>query len=1142
MLVDLMISLCFTLIFVSLFFGIWLYKNDYLDLQSGNIPVVLRPESIPIILFLLIIWLPQLNLRNESSNSYVNKIDAIKHVEEEIQITHNDNNVACVQSPSECYQASLVNVPDINKQTIINTRINDNTESLYFTESSKVHYLDLALLRSGNPYVESLNVSNQRYLHNVAYIDQSSNTLITVDPYRGLESYGDGLWKQYSIDQTNNVLNLRRNNFIHTPRVTDRSYPYGFAIDKNKKYIYVNQSVNNSFQSVIKVYDYETGEEHPDAEIETEDLYIKGLENRVNQMYPTKLQVHGDYLYFLTDRRVMRYKLYDFENPKFNEDDLELVAMGDAFSRINSYAIDTYSNEILILLQGTYESSNNQLHGVLKTSISSLNNSITVKSYDHKDGTAKYFNANKEFLSNRDIWLHIGVHYSISERFILGVDSIVDSIGDIYISGKIGNNYSIVRLKNPFPRPPLELNSKLQINAYYNDGNVGIGTTGPTDLEAYNEGGTKDPVKHSNIYQDLEGANSYYNDGNVGIGIGLPTQSLQVNERVANIIIASTPNFVAKFNAAGEHEDSLIYQDTEGQFLVGTEVANPARQLLDVLGAINVGDTTTGTEGAIKYSGLNQDLEGYVNGEWKSLTAGANGSTTPATNLWTENVSGDVYRDTNNVGIGTITPTYKLEVSDTTRDNVALISNNRATAYLRVENSTSSAQLGVINGDMVVNANGVEALRGVDNGAYVGVGTNNPTNKLTVDSGARPNISEFKNIHASKTAQLLIRNSDTFTQIGLKDTDVTVDIAGTEQVRVTASGDVGVGTSAPNEKLQVSGAINVGNTTNMNAGSIRYNGSDLEGYVDSTWKSLTQTAPATSPTIWELDGMDAYYNDGNVGVGTNDPYSKLSLGTSPLNEAGSRLALYELNDGAGDKAQLFLRNDGDSYFDRLLGVGQTDPLEKLDINGELRLSTIANTNAGTLRYDNNDFEGYNGSSWVSLTNDTENIWSLNGTNSYYNDGNVGIGTDSPFSDILGNTGVSKTDRNGGLFVYASPGFVYGIDLGYENNRYRTRSISPDGANISFATHVGGTSPQSQSDFTEHMVIRGDSGNVGIGTNSPSEKLEVSGNVKANGFVQLELTTGMPSIACANATHRGRMVVDSKVSLLWICMDSGWVSK
>jgi len=58
----------------------------------------------------------------------------------------------------------------------------------------------------------------------------------------------------------------------------------------------------------------------------------------------------------------------------------------------------------------------------------------------------------------------------------------------------------------------------------------------------------------------------------------------------------------------------------------------------------------------------------------------------------------------------------------------------------------------------------------------------------------------------------------------------------------TSSGDVGIGTTDPAEKLEVNGAVNLGNTSNNNIGTIKWTGTDFEGNTDGTaggWVSLT---------------------------------------------------------------------------------------------------------------------------------------------------------------------------------------------------------------------------------------------------------------------------------------------------------------
>jgi hypothetical protein len=56
-------------------------------------------------------------------------------------------------------------------------------------------------------------------------------------------------------------------------------------------------------------------------------------------------------------------------------------------------------------------------------------------------------------------------------------------------------------------------------------------------------------------------------------------------------------------------------------------------------------------------------------------------------------------------------------------------------------------------------------------------------------------------------------------------------------------------------------------------------------------------------------------------------------------------------------------------------------------------------------------------------------------------------------------------------------------------------------------------------------------------------VKLNGDVFTLGYVQLGLTSGAPPAAdCDSADERGRMKVDSAVGRLYICVDSGWISK
>jgi len=49
-----------------------------------------------------------------------------------------------------------------------------------------------------------------------------------------------------------------------------------------------------------------------------------------------------------------------------------------------------------------------------------------------------------------------------------------------------------------------------------------------------------------------------------------------------------------------------------------------------------------------------------------------------------------------------------------------------------------------------------------------------------------------------------------------------------------------------------------------------------------------------------------------------------------------------------------------------IGVGIITPVEKLDVNGAVKIGTTTTTNPGTIRFEGDCFQGYDGSTWVDL--------------------------------------------------------------------------------------------------------------------------------------------------------------------------------
>ena len=108
-------------------------------------------------------------------------------------------------------------------------------------------------------------------------------------------------------------------------------------------------------------------------------------------------------------------------------------------------------------------------------------------------------------------------------------------------------------------------------------------------------------------------------------------------------------------------------------------------------------------------------------------------------------------------------------------------------------------------------------------------------------------------------------------------------------------------------------------------------------------------------------------------------------------------------------------------------------------------------------------------SWTTVSGGGSSVWTLNGTNAYYNSGNVGIGTTSP---------------------------GYKLDVNGDINMSTGSSFRINGVAQTFGGG-GGSSPWT----TSGSDIYYSSGNVGINVTSPTEVLDVDGKIKATqGFI------------------------------------------
>ena len=195
-------------------------------------------------------------------------------------------------------------------------------------------------------------------------------------------------------------------------------------------------------------------------------------------------------------------------------------------------------------------------------------------------------------------------------------------------------------------------------------------------------------------------------------------------------------------------------------------------------------------------------------------------------------------------------------------------------------------------------------------------------------------------------------------------------------------------------------------------------GSNITITTDATTDTITISSSASGGTPGGSDGQIQYNNGGSFGGASNfyydDTNNLIGIGTSSPTSllhvegavTGKALAIFN---ETGDQNILVASSSGTPKFvithSGDVGIGTTSPAENLEVSGAIKIGTTSNTNAGTIRWTGTDFEGYTGSSWVSLTSGGGGgLWTDQGTYIYPNnynqfvitdDGKVGIGTTSP---------------------------------------------------------------------------------------------------------------------------------------------------
>jgi hypothetical protein len=440
-----------------------------------------------------------------------------------------------------------------------------------------------------------------------------------------------------------------------------------------------------------------------------------------------------------------------------------------------------------------------------------------------------------------------------------------------------------------------------------------------------------------------------------------------------------------------------------------------------------------------------------------------------------------------NVGIGTssVSSATKLEVyGNSAAAHVGIRANNAAAdGYATLWLSNAGDNTGIIRGGasaaaytnqlamltgsampITFSPNNTEAMR-IDSSGNVGIGVT-PTYKLEI-GGVTESI--FRNTGGSVQSVVYSSGGGSQAQFGTFSAHPTVLItSGTERMRITSSGDVAVG------RTSGVGGAKVTVETGVSTPAVL-------GYGDRTWLNAYDPNSGGTPVdlrLWAYGNSNAT-NDAYVGTWSAHPL-KFATG-------GSIRATIDTSGNVG------IGTSSPSYLTHLYSTSAEPKLVIEDASsGAGRGGIVTGSWGGNgIRLDSLGAAGWvyvggGNTSYIPFTIGTEKA-------RFHSNGYFGIGTSSPSRPLH----ISASDCRIRLTDSDAP--TISVEL-----------MNSSGSGI-LATN-GASSLLFQTDNAERMRIDS-SGNVGIGTSSPAQKLSVESTGGASSEIDISLVSGISNKEC-----------------------------
>ncbi len=486
------------------------------------------------------------------------------------------------------------------------------------------------------------------------------------------------------------------------------------------------------------------------------------------------------------------------------------------------------------------------------------------------------------------------------------------------------------------------------------------------------------------------------------------------------------------------------------------------------------------------------------------------------------------------LGLGTLTPTTKLQVK-----GVITATGGNSTEWNdafnwgdHAEEGYLTSQNGGINGSGTVgfipkwnSESGIEDSPIAVSNDYIGIGTENPSSKLTLTStrgghGGWLDGLLLENVGSGGEAAMAFKSSATDTNswiYGLNQNNKLSWAYGKDfnnefiEMVLTSKGDLGLGTLSPSSKLHVVGVISAtgGNSTkwnaaykwgnHANAGYITKH-NELSGQVVSDSNGITSLTLAAIVEQQEEDSLRAqdFFIFSNGRSINKAPVSLLQNYLQENLDFGST--------GAG-KTVWTVSGSDIHRVNGNVGIGTDIPGEKLHVDGTILteggiqmvggINKIIFGDSSTSEF---QIARHNPSKGTGNPNiNTESIFTIDDSD------NIGIGTSNPTVqlDVAGDVNIRDS-----LEVYGSANITGSIvTQGYLslNNpngsiRYGEPGVLSDFSLINTAGTIKSGRSSEKGDYdVEVLTIDGEHNYVGILNTNPYTELDVKGTTRTTGF-------------------------------------------